>query len=134
MNTSSGAAAGAEPPGERSASAPLADPALDHPPLADAAEIFSLLGDPARLRLLVALSGADLCVHDLARIAGHSASATSHALKLLRAHRVVASRREGRHVVYRLDDPHVRELLEVALAHADHVELTHPERRGRGDA
>lgn len=129
MNSSSGVLAASRTGAAGDGRDPVAP---EHPALDDAAEIFSLLGDPARLRLLVALSGADLCVHDLARIAGHSASATSHALKLLRAHRVVAARREGRHVIYSLDDPHVRELIEVALAHAGHVELAHPERRGRG--
>jgi DNA-binding transcriptional ArsR family regulator len=95
--------------------------------IADTADVFSLLGDPTRLTLLLALLDGELCVHDLAALTGQSDSSTSHALKLLRAHRVVATRRDGRRMFYRLDDPHVRMLLDLALAHTAHTEQTHPE-------
>lgn len=94
----------------------------------DSADVFSLLGDPGRLRLLLALQASELCVSDLAAVAGQSESAVSHALQLLRAHRVVAVRRDGRRAYYRLDDPHVRSLLDQALRHAEHTEIEHPER------
>jgi DNA-binding transcriptional ArsR family regulator len=96
--------------------------------LADTAEIFGLLSDPNRLRLLVALLDGELCVCDLAAVTGQSESAVSHALRLLRAHRVVAARRSGRMAYYRLADPHVRMLLDLALAHAEHTQPIHPER------
>lgn len=89
---------------------------------ASTAEVFSLLGDPTRLTLLLALLEGELCVHDLAELSGQSDSSTSHALKLLRAHRVVATRRDGRRVFYRLDDPHVRMLLDLAVAHTTHTD------------
>ncbi|UQN31358.1 ArsR/SmtB family transcription factor [Brachybacterium kimchii] len=95
--------------------------------VADTADVFSLLGDPNRLTLLLALLEGELCVHDLAALTGQSDSSTSHALKLLRAHRVVATRRDGRRMFYRLDDPHVRMLLDLAVAHTAHTEQTHPE-------
>ena len=90
----------------------------------DVAELFALLGDPHRLRLLTALRDAttgELCVSDLALAVDSSESAVSHALRLLRAHQVVAVRRSGRHAFYALADAHVRQLLDVALAHADHA-------------
>lgn len=70
------------------------DPAVEHArahlpapaAVADVADVLSLLGEPHRLTLLLALRGGELCVHDLALTAGQSESATSHALKLLRAH------------------------------------------------
>jgi DNA-binding transcriptional ArsR family regulator len=98
--------------------------------LEDTAEVFGLLADPGRLRLLVALQDGELRVSDLAAIAGMSESATSHALRLLRAHRVVSVRRVGRMAYYSLEDRHVRMLLDVALAHAEHTEAVHPERDG----
>ncbi|WP_394215527.1 ArsR/SmtB family transcription factor [Brachybacterium vulturis] len=98
--------------------------------VADVADVFSLLGDPARLRLLLALLEGELCVSDLAAVTEHSESAVSHALKLLRAHRIVAVRREGRRAFYRLDDPHVRMLLDLAVSHAAHSRMEHPEREG----
>lgn len=96
--------------------------------LADTADVFGLLADPGRLRLLLALLQGELCVCDLAVVAQLSESAASHALRLLRAHRVVAVRRAGRMAYYRLDDAHVRLLLDLALAHTEHTEAVHPER------
>lgn len=85
------------------------------------ADVFTLLGDPSRLRLLIGLLDSDeLCVTDLAAIGGLSESATSHALRLLRAHAVVQARRVGRHVHYSLRDGHVRVLLTMALDHVAH--------------
>jgi len=80
--------------------------------------VFALLADPSRLRLLMSLlEGGELCVCDLAAAAGMGESAVSHALRLLRAHRVVKVRRSGRMAYYSLTDGHVRMLLDVALAH-----------------
>ncbi|WP_026341819.1 ArsR/SmtB family transcription factor [Actinomadura atramentaria] len=89
--------------------------------VAELADVFGLLADPGRLRVITALlEGGEMCVRDLAVACGHSESAVSHALRLLRASRVVRVRRDGRHAYYRLDDDHVRLLLELALAHVDH--------------
>jgi ArsR family transcriptional regulator, lead/cadmium/zinc/bismuth-responsive transcriptional repressor len=85
------------------------------------ADLFALLGEPGRLRLLAALAEAgELCVCDLAAACGLTESAASHALRLLRAHRVVSVSRRGRMAYYRLDDTHVRTLMETGLAHAGH--------------
>ena len=88
--------------------------------------VFGLLADPGRLRLLVALRHGELCVCDLAAVCGQSESATSHALRLLRAHRVVQVRRTGRRAYYRLDDDHVAGLLALALAHVDDADAPTP--------
>lgn len=98
------------------------------PDVADAAEVFGLLSDPGRLRLLLALLDGELRVGELAAVAGMQESAASHALRLLRAHRVVTVRRSGRMAYYRLADSHVRMLLDLALAHIEHTEAVHPER------
>src|SRR5712692_7183866 len=94
------------------------------------ADVFALLGDPGRLRLLVALlAGGELCVCDLAASGGMSEAAASHAVRWLRAHRIVsAPRRQGRMMYYRLDDAHVRMLLDLALTRTQHTEALHPER------
>lgn len=62
-----------------------------------------------------------MCVCDLAAACGQSESGVSHALRLLRAHRVVAVRRSGRRAFYRLADAHVRMLLDLALTHHAHA-------------
>lgn len=93
--------------------------------------MFGLLSDPGRLRLMVALLGGELRVAELATAAGMSESATSHALRILRAHRVVSVRRSGRMAFYALADAHVRLLLDVALAHVEHSEMIHDHPNGR---
>jgi ArsR family transcriptional regulator, lead/cadmium/zinc/bismuth-responsive transcriptional repressor len=99
--------------------------------VAELADVFGLLADPGRLRVLVALLEGEMCVCDLAAAAGASESAASHHLRLLRAHRVVQVRRSGRMAYYRLADAHVRMLLDLALAHIGHAPAAaHPERRG----
>jgi DNA-binding transcriptional ArsR family regulator len=98
--------------------------------LDDAAAVFGLLADPGRLRLLAALRVEEASVGQLAQVAGLSESATSHALRLLRAHRIVQVRRSGRMAFYRLADAHVRTLLDAAVEHAEHADrrvLVHPE-------
>lgn len=87
----------------------------------EAADVFALLGDPNRFRLLASLREAgELCVCDLAAATGMGESAASHALRLLRAHGVVAARRRGRMMYYSLRDAHVRLLLDVSLEHVRH--------------
>lgn len=85
------------------------------------AQVFGLLGDPGRLRLLMSLlEGGEMCVCDLAATVSMSESSVSHALRLLRAHRVVSVSRRGRRAYYRLDDAHVRMLLDLGLTHTEH--------------
>jgi len=87
------------------------------------AEVFGLLSDPNRLRLMASLlEGGELCVCDLAAATGMAESTTSHALRLLRAHHVVKARRAGRMMHYSLRDGHVRMLLDVALEHVRHAD------------
>lgn len=58
---------------------------------------------------------------DLAAACGLSESAVSHALRLLRAHRVVSVSRRGRMAYYCLDDVHVRTLLDLGISHTQHT-------------
>jgi DNA-binding transcriptional ArsR family regulator len=92
----------------------------------DLADVFGLLGEPSRVRILIALLNGRMSVRDLAASISLSESAVSHALRLLRAHRVVDVHREGRVAYYALADSHVRVLLELGLEHVGHTMLVHP--------
>jgi DNA-binding transcriptional ArsR family regulator len=83
------------------------------------AEVFNLLGDPTRVRLVDALSHGERCVCDLASLVSLSESAVSHQLRLLRAARLVRVRRDGRHAYYSLDDHHVIGLLHDTRKHVE---------------
>jgi ArsR family transcriptional regulator, lead/cadmium/zinc/bismuth-responsive transcriptional repressor len=83
------------------------------------ADTFRVLGDPTRVRILDALSTVELCVCDIASLAGISESAVSHQLRLLRGLRLVRPRRAGRQVYYAVDDHHILELLNQAMTHVE---------------
>lgn len=84
--------------------------------------IFDALADPTRFRILEALGIEELCVCDLAEVAGVSQSGVSHQLRLLRNLGLVSFRREGNRAVYSLSDDHVRVLLAQGVAHAGECE------------
>jgi ArsR family transcriptional regulator len=80
-------------------------------------QIFSLLADPTRLKIVIALKTSELCVHEIAETIGLSISAVSHQLRLLKTAKVVRNRRDGKMVYYALDDEHVEQLLSVVDHH-----------------
>lgn len=84
---------------------------------ADLAPLFKALADETRLRVIVALcQEEELCVCDVATLIGTSPATASHHLRLLRVMGVVACRRDGKMVYYRLVDPIVRRIVQEALA------------------
>ena len=84
------------------------------------AETFKALSDPTRVRIISALSGIELCVHDIAAALGMTHSAISHQLRTLRELRLVRFRREGRHIYYTLNDEHIQDLFRQGLDHILH--------------
>ena len=91
---------------------------LERSDIDDLTEIFRVLGDPTRVRILDVLSRSEVCVQDLAGALQLSESAVSHQLRLLRSARIVRARRAGRNMFYALDDHHVLALFEQGLRHA----------------
>lgn len=85
--------------------------------LEDVAELFKMFGDPTRARICCALSMEELCVCDLTALLGMKQPAVSHQLRLLKAVRLVRSRKQGREVYYSLDDQHIQSIFAMAFAH-----------------
>ncbi len=85
------------------------------------ADGFKLLGEPTRVRILYALLEAgEMNVGDLAEAVETAETTASHALRLLRSAGIVRNRRDGRSIYYRLDDDHVRQLLDLSREHLAH--------------
>ena len=95
----------------------LAEGQPDEDVLFDLAELFKIFGDSNRIRILYALSGTELCVSDIAKMLGLSASAVSHQLRILKTSKLVRCRREGKIIFYMLDDEHVRDIINLGLEH-----------------
>lgn len=80
---------------------------------------YKIMGDPTRLKIILALRGGEMCVCDIAAHVGLSESAVSHQLRRLRELSLVRSRRDGQILYYALDDDHVLDLVIVGLNHVE---------------
>lgn len=83
----------------------------------DLSELFKVLGDQTRTKILTVLEIHELCVNDIASALNMTKSAVSHQLRILRQSRLIKSRRDGKEIIYSLDDNHVSQLFECALIH-----------------
>ncbi|HEX9701577.1 MAG TPA: metalloregulator ArsR/SmtB family transcription factor [Rhodospirillales bacterium] len=89
-----------------------------HEQAIEIAEIFRLLGDPTRLRIVVCCLDRAQSVAAIAATVGASPSLVSHHLRLLRAGRLVRAERRGRQVFYAAADAHVRSIVNDMIEHA----------------
>ena len=86
-----------------------------------AVEVFSMLADATRIRIILALRDQELSVNHLADIVDKSPAAVSQHLAKLRLARIVATRQEGTRVFYRLANEHARQLVADAIFQAEHA-------------
>jgi len=84
------------------------------------AEIFKILGDGTRIRIIDALFHNELCVCDIADVLKMSQSAISHQLRLMRTTRILKQRKEGKNVYYSLEDQHIKSILDQCINHVKH--------------
>jgi DNA-binding transcriptional ArsR family regulator len=84
------------------------------------AEIFKVLGDPTRIKILYVLSRTEMCVCDIADVLDMTQSAISHQLRLLRTMKLVKYRRDGKSAIYSLDDDHILQLFNQGIEHIQH--------------
>lgn len=103
--------------------APLPTP--DDAQIAIIAETYRLLGDPTRLRVLLACLDGPVAVGDIARITGASQPLVSHHLRLLRGARLVRGQRQQRQVLYATADAHIRDMLVDMIEHASEDGAAH---------
>ena len=87
--------------------------------LYELADLFRVFGDSTRIKILYALFESEKCVNDISNAVGISQSAVSHQLRVLRTSKLVKFRREGKAMLYSLDDDHVRSMLELGMEHVE---------------
>ena len=80
-------------------------------------EFFKMLGNPARIRILLLLMEQDANVSDLAEQLGMTQSAVSHQLNLLKSNKLVRRRRDGKMIFYAVVDEHVQMVIEKGTEH-----------------
>ena len=86
-----------------------------------AVEVFAMLADATRIRIILALRDSELSVNQLAETVNKSQAAVSQHLAKLRLARIVTTRREGTRVFYRLANEHARQLVADAIFQAEHA-------------
>ena len=84
------------------------------------ADLYKLIGDTTRCKILFAIDQHEMCVCDLANVLSMSKSSVSHQLSTLRRSGIVKCHKEGKEVYYTLDDDHIVKLFEIGLAHINH--------------
>jgi len=89
----------------------------DNDVINDTAELFKVLGDQTRVKILTALEVKELCVGEIAECLEMTKSAVSHQLRILRQSKLVKARKSGKEVYYSLDDEHVSIIFKCALSH-----------------
>lgn len=89
--------------------------------IAMAVEIFRLLADPTRVRLLMALGSDERSVNELAEMVGKRNGQVSQHLARLRMARLVTTRHKGVQVLYRVANEHVGQLVADSLRHGEHL-------------
>lgn len=100
--------------------------ALDDELVELAVEVFSMLADPTRVRIVLALQPGELSVSTLADVVEKSPTAVSQHLAKMRLSRLVTTRREGNRIFYRLANEHVSRLVVDALFQAEHSVVDQP--------
>lgn len=85
--------------------------------LYDMAELFKVLGDTTRIKIVCALFESEMCVCDIATLLNMNQSAISHQLRVLKQARLVKFRKEGKVVYYSLDDNHIKYIFDYGLLH-----------------
>lgn len=78
---------------------------------------FKVISEPSRLKILLVLSGGELCVEHITTAVGGNQSAVSHQLKILRDNKIIKCRRSGKNVLYAVSDWHVLTMIEAAKEH-----------------
>lgn len=86
-----------------------------------AAEVFSLLADATRIRIVLALRRGEMSVNQLAEAVDRSPAAVSQHLAKMRWGKLVQARQDGNRVFYSLTDEHARDLVTSAVFQAQHV-------------
>ena len=80
-------------------------------------ELFRVLGEPSRMKIVLALWEGELCVYHIVKAVGGNQSAVSHQLRVLKDEKIVKSKKVGQNVLYSIADEHIYEMIMLLKTH-----------------
>ena len=89
--------------------------------LNEISKLLKTMSDNTRIRIINLLFNEPICVRHIAEELGMTQSAISHQLKVLKEARLVKYERDGKNMVYSLDDDHIKSIYDVALSHVREI-------------
>lgn len=78
---------------------------------------FKVIGEPSRMKILLALMEGEMCVYHIAEAVEGNQSNVSHQLRILKDARIIRSRREGKNILYSIADEHIASIVLMSKAH-----------------
>ncbi len=84
--------------------------------------LFKVLGDSTRAKILYTIKGKELCVSEICICVGMNKSAVSHQLRTLKDAKLVKGRKDGKEVYYSFDDEHIETIFNTAIEHIEEKE------------
>ena len=90
--------------------------------LFDICNLLKILGEPSRIKIVLALAEGEMCVYHIVKAVGSNQSAVSHQLRILRENKVIKARREGQNIIYSLDDEHIMQIVNLVKIHVQEEE------------
>lgn len=91
--------------------------------LEKACNLFRVLGEPSRLKIVLALQAGEMCVYHIAEVCGGNQSAVSHQLRILKDNGVLKARRDGQNILYSIADEHIYDILSTSEEHLSCKEI-----------
>ena len=91
--------------------------------LFDICNLLKILGEPSRIKIVLALAEGEMCVYHIVKAVGSNQSAVSHQLRILRENKVIKARREGQNIIYSLDDEHIMQIVNLVKTHVEEEEV-----------
>lgn len=92
---------------------------FDENTINDICNLLKILGEPSRMKIILALSEGEMCVYHIVEAINLNQSAVSHQLRILRENKVIKSRRSGQNIVYSLDDEHIMQIINLVKTHIE---------------
>lgn len=91
--------------------------------LFDICNLLKILGEPSRIKIVLALAEGEMCVYHIVKAVNSNQSAVSHQLRILRENKVIKARREGQNIIYSLDDEHIMQIVNLVKTHVEEEEV-----------